>query len=408
MSTVTDKPFATAAIPSADELVQRARDLLPMLKEKAASVEENRMVSKETIQAFVNAGFFKILQEKRWGGWELDPVVFWRVLMELGRGCPASCWNMMILGVHQWEFGHMDPRAAEDVWGSDNTTIIASSYGPTGRCEKVAGGYKLSGQWKCSSGTDHGQWAFVGGLVHDENGVAVDRIALLVPRTHYTIIDDWYVFGLCGTGSKSLEMKDVFVPEYRTHSLSAYQLNDRPSSYLYPFGTIFCGSVSAAIAGFAQGAIDTYIEQMSGRTLSANTSMKAANVNPAVRDRLGHSVAMVRSCRARLLYLMQEASEYVYRRELVPEDMRVGHVLDISRVGNECSEAVMKLFPALGARGLYSDNPMQRFLRDILAGSNHMTQNIDDSAGFTGARLLGTDLPPTAYGIKRKAPAEKR
>lgn len=407
MSTVTDKPFTHAEAPTADELVARATALLPMLREKAASVEANRMVSTETIQAFKDAGFFKILQEKRWGGWEMDPSVFWRVLMELGRGCPASTWNMMILGVHQWEFAHMDPRAAQDVWAEDNTIAVASSYGPTGRCEKVEGGYKLSGQWKCSSGTDHGQWAFVGGLVHDENGVAVDRIALLVPRTEYTIVDDWYVFGLCGTGSKSLEMKDVFVPEYRTHSLSAYQLNDRPSSYLHPFGTIFCGSVSAALVGFTQGAIDTYVEQMSTRTLSANASMKAAQVNPAVRDRLGHAVGLMRSSRSRLLQVMAESGEYVYRRELVPEELRVGHVLDISRVGNECTQAVLKLFPALGARGLYSDNPMQRFLRDILAGSNHMTQNIDDSAGLTGARLLGTPLPPTAYGIQRKAPAPK-
>lgn len=408
MSTVTDKPFASAQAPTVEELVARATALLPMLKEKAASVEANRMVSKETIQAFKDAGFFKILQEKRWGGWEMDPVVFWRVLMELGRGCPSSTWNMMILGVHQWEFGHMDPRAAQDVWGQDNTVVVASSYGPTGRCETVEGGYKLSGQWKCSSGTDHGQWAFVGGLVHDANGVAIDRIALLVPRTDYTIIDDWYVFGLAGTGSKSLEMKDVFVPAYRTHSLSAYQLNDRPSSYLHPFGTIFCGSVSAALVGFTQGAIDTYVEQMSTRTLSANASMKAASVNPAVRDRLGHALGMMRSSRARLLQVMSESGEYVYRRELVPEELRVGHILDISRVGNECSQAVLKLFPALGARGLYSDNPMQRFLRDILAGSNHMTQNIDDSAGFNGARLLGTELPQTAYGIKRQAPAAKR
>ena len=406
MSIVSEKAV-TSAIPTAEELVARATALLPMLREKAASVEANRMVSPETIQAFKDAGFFKILQQARWGGWEMDPVVFWRVLMELGRGCPSSTWNMMILGLHQWEFGHMDPRAAEDVWKDDNTVIIASSYGPTGTCEKVEGGYKLSGSWKCSSGTDHGQWAFIGGVAKDENGVAIDRIALLVPRTDYQIIDDWYVFGLAGTGSKSLELKDVFVPEHRTHSLSAYELNDRPTSYLHPFGSIFCGSVSAALIGFAQGAIDTYIDQMGTRTLSANATMKAAEVNPAVRARLGDAIGKVRSSRARLLNLMAEASEYVYRRELVPEEMRVEHILDISRVGNECTEAVIKLFPAMGARGLYSNNPMQRFLRDIIAGANHMTQNADDSAGLIGARKLGTALPPTAYGVKRKQPTPK-
>lgn len=402
MSALMNLPVSITPMPSADELVERARALLPMLKEKAASVEQNRMVSPETIKAFVDAGFFKILQPARWGGWEMDPVVFWRVLMELGRGCPASCWNMMILGVHQWEFGHMDVRAGDDVWSQDTAVIVASSYGPTGRCEKVEGGYRLSGQWKCSSGTDHAQWAFVGGLVHDEHGDAIDRIALLVPRLDYRIIDDWFVFGLQGTGSKSLAMDGVFVPEHRTHSLSAYQDDGRPASYLHPFGSIFCGSVSAAIVGFAQGAIDTYVDQMSVRTFSANAKMKAS-ATPGVRDRLGNAVARVRNCRSRLLHLMHEASEYVYRRELVPEDMRVEHILDISRVGKDCTEAVITLFPALGARGLYSDNPMQRFLRDILAASSHMTQNTDDSAGLIGARMLGSELPATAYGIKRKA-----
>lgn len=403
MSTVMEKAVAVSE-PTPQELVARASALLPMLREKAASVEANRMVSAETIQAFKDAGFFKILQPKRWGGWEMDPVVFWKVLMELGRGCPSSTWNMMILGLHQWEFGHMDPRAAEDVWKDDNSVIIASSYGPTGKCVKVEGGYKLSGSWKCSSGTDHAQWAFIGGLVFDENGAAIDRIALLVPRTEYTIVDDWFVFGLAGTGSKSLEMQDVFVPEHRTHSLSVYQLNERPSSCLHPFGSIFCGSVSAAIVGFAQGAIDTYVDQMSGRTLSANAKMKAADVNPAVRARLGDALGKVRSSRARLLNLMAEASEIVYKRELVSEEMRVQHILDISRVGNECTEAALKLFPAMGARGLYLDNPMQRFVRDIIAASNHMTQNIDDSAGLIGARMLGTPLPASAYGVQRKAP----
>ena len=58
MSTITDKHFIQTEVPTAQELVARATALLPMLREKAAAVEANRMVSKETIQAFVEAGFF--------------------------------------------------------------------------------------------------------------------------------------------------------------------------------------------------------------------------------------------------------------------------------------------------------------------------------------------------------------
>ncbi len=395
-----------SAPPTVHELLDRARAMIPMLKERAASVEQNRMVSPETIRAFVDAGFFKILQPARWGGWEMDPVVFWQVLMELGRGCCSSTWNMMILGLHQWEFAHMDPRAGDDVWTQDDSVIVASSYAPSGRADKVKGGYLLNGQWRTSSGTDHAQWAFIGGLIRDEAGDAVERCALLVPRSDYRIVDDWHVMGLAGTGSKSLVLENVFVPDYRTHSINSYVLTDRAVTQLYPFGTIFCGSVSAAICGFAQGAIDIYIDQMKVRKLAANASIGAA-ASPYVRDRLGNAVARVRSCRARLMQLMAESLPIVTRRELVPEEMRVEHILDISRVGRECAEAVLLLFPAMGARGIYLDNPMQRVVRDVLAAAQHMTQNADDSSGLIGSRLLGTELPPTAYGVKRGPPAGK-
>ncbi|MEX5669325.1 acyl-CoA dehydrogenase family protein, partial [Pseudomonas neuropathica] len=85
-----------------------------MLMDKADSVEKNRMVSSQTIQAFVDAGFFKILQPKEYGGWEMAPAGFYKVLMELGRGCCSSAWNMMILGFHQWEYGSLTEQACLD------------------------------------------------------------------------------------------------------------------------------------------------------------------------------------------------------------------------------------------------------------------------------------------------------
>ena len=389
------------SVPTPDELVQRARDLVPMLRERAAATEKNRMVFPEVIKAFVDAGFFRICQPRRWGGWEMSPEVFWRVLMELGRGCGSSGWVMMILGVHQWEFGHMSPRAGDDVWGEDPTVLVASSYAPWGNCTKVDGGYVLDGQWRTSSGCDHAQWTFVGGLGRDAQGVPNDRLAFLVPRSDYEIVDDWHVFGLQGTGSKSIVLKNVFVPEYRSHSTQSYELTDRGDMFLFPFGQIFCGSVSAVICGFAQGAIDIYTEQMKVRRNVGG--MMATNTSPYVKDRLGNAVVRVRSSRARLLQLMAETTPYCLRRELVPVEMRMEHMLDIARVGRDCEEAAMLLYKATAARGAYLDNPFQRVLRDILVASNHITQNADDTAGVLGGFMLGAELPPTSYGVKRAA-----
>ncbi|MGQ2933906.1 MAG: acyl-CoA dehydrogenase family protein [Sphingopyxis sp.] len=385
----------TTEIPTSDELVARARAMVPALRARADEIEAARKVPDDVVDMFREAGFFRILQPKTHGGWEMNPVVFMRVLGELGRGCCASAWNMMILGVHNWEFGIMDPRAAEDVWGDDDETIIASSYAPTGELTKVEGGWRLRGKWPTSSGSDHGKWAFIGALEKNAHGIPVDRYALLVKREDYEVIDDWFTFGLAGTGSKSVIIKDAFIPEHRAHSMIDYKVDERASNYLFPFSMIFYSSVSAVILGFAQGAIDVFIEQMQVRT--DNGSGAATRLSPYVKDRLANAVAKVRSSRARLEHMMAECTAIVERRELVSTEDRIHYMLDMARIGRECEEAVLTLYKCTGARGLFKSNPIQRYLRDTLAAANHITQDADNNAGALGGYLLSGDLPPLMY-----------
>ncbi|HMT45911.1 MAG TPA: acyl-CoA dehydrogenase family protein [Novosphingobium sp.] len=384
------------AIPTSEELVARAAAMVPQLRARADEIEKARKVPSDVIEMFKEAGFFRILQPKSHGGWEMNPIVFMRVLNELGRGCCASAWNLMILGVHNWEFGIMNPRAADEVWGEDNQTIIASSYAPTGELTKVEGGWRLKGKWPTSSGTDHGKWAFIGALERNEQGIPIDRHALLVKREDYEVIDDWFTFGLAGTGSKSLMIKDAFVPDHLAHSMVDYKLDDRPTNYLFPFAMIFYSSVSAVILGFAQGAIDVFIEQMKVRT--DNGSGAATRLSPYVKDRLANAVSKVRSCRARMEQMMAHCTEIVERRELVSVDDRIHYMLDMARIGRESEEAVLTIYKCTGARGLFSSNPIQRYLRDVLAGANHITQDADNNAGALGGYLLSGELPPLLYG----------
>ncbi len=384
------------AIPTSEELVARAAAMVPQLRARADEIEKARKVPSDVIEMFKEAGFFRILQPKRHGGWEMNPIVFMRVLNELGRGCCASAWNLMILGVHNWEFGIMNPRAADEVWGEDNQTIIASSYAPTGELTKVEGGWRLKGKWPTSSGTDHGKWAFIGALERNEQGIPIDRHALLVKREDYEVIDDWFTFGLAGTGSKSLMIKDAFVPDHLANSMVDYKLDDRPTNYLFPFAMIFYSSVSAVILGFAQGAIDVFIEQMKVRT--DNGSGAATRLSPYVKDRLANAVSKVRSCRARMEQMMAHCTEIVERRELVSVDDRIHYMLDMARIGRESEEAVLTIYKCTGARGLFSSNPIQRYLRDVLAGANHITQDADNNAGALGGYLLSGELPPLLYG----------
>ncbi len=383
------------AIPTSEELVARAAAMVPALRARADEIEQARQVPHDVIEMFKHAGFFRILQPKKFGGWELNPIVFMRVLGELGRGCCASAWNMMILGVHNWEFGLMDDRAAQDVWGENDETIIASSYPPMGEITKVEGGWRIKGRWPTSSGSDHGEWAFIGALEKNAQGIPVDRHALLVKRDDYEIIDDWFTFGLSGTGSKSVLIRDAFVPDHRAHSMIDYKLDDRPVNYLFPFAMVFYSSVSSVITGFAQGAIDVFIEQMQVRV--DNGSGAATRLSPYVKDRLANAVSKVRSCKARMEQMMAHCTQIVERRELVTVDDRIHYMLDMARIGRECEEAVLTVYKCTGARGIYKSNPIQRYLRDTLVAANHITQDADNNAGALGGYLLSGELPPMLY-----------
>lgn len=384
----------TTQIPGEAELVSRAEAMIPWLREKADSVEKARMVSKETIQAFQEAGFFRILQPKRWGGYEMHPNVLNKVLMELARGCPSSAWNVTVLGLHPFEVGLLDERCGDELWGEDNTRLVSSSYAPFGTVTAVDGGYILNGEWFTSSGCDHANGgAFLGGRV-TENGENVFR-SFLVQTNDFEIIDDWYVVGLAGTGSKKLLLKDVFVPAYRTHIMAAYDektLGHVNNLYKMPFLYVFYAAMSAVLVGMARGMQDLYIEHMVPRQ-NLSQAVGAAVNNPAIRGRLGEANARILAAATRVLYNTDEAWSYASQGKLIPLDVRVRHFTTNQFTGGECFDAAHMLFKKTATRGVWLKNPIQRQIRDILVGANHITQNQDDMGDLLGGHLLGNPLP---------------
>lgn len=389
-------------IPTEAEIVARAEAMIPWLRAKADAVEKARMVPEDTIAAFKEAGFFRILQPKRWGGYEMNPNVLNKVLMQLARGCPSSAWNVMVLGVHPFEVGLLEPVCGDELWGEDTSKLVSSSYAPFGTVKAVEGGYELNGEWLTSSGCDHAEGgAFLGGRLM-ENGEMVFR-SFWVQRSDFEIVDDWYVVGLAGTGSKKLVVKNVFVPAYRSHVIAAYGEETHgtvENLYKMPFFYVFYAAVSSVIVGMAQGMADLYIDHMRPRQ-NLNQAVGAAVNDPFIKNRLGEAIAKITGSAARILMNTDEAYSYVARGELVPIDVRVRHFATNQFTGGECFEAAHMIFKKTSTRGVWLNNPMQRQLRDILVGANHITQNQDNIGDLLGGQLLGNPMPAAnPFGVK--------
>jgi len=382
-----------------EEYIGRVRALLPVLRERAADAERLRRLPDETFADFQEAGLFRALQPKRYGGYELDPDIFYQAVMEVGTVCGSSAWILGVIGVHNWHLAIFPPQAQEDVWGEDDSIQLSTSLAPTGTVERVDGGYRLSGRWSFSSGCDFCRWAVLGGVVPPVGkGQPPDARVFLLPRRDYVIDDNWHVMGLCATGSKDLVVDDAFVPEYRTHSyLDAFHLRHPGNAingaplYRLPFGLIFPYGITAPAIGAALGALEAFREQSLKRINLRDGSRVAED--PFTQYRLAEAAAGVGAARDRMLGNFAEMMRLARAGEEIPLPFRARCRWDAGKAIELSVEAIDRLFEASGGRGIFLNNPIQRAWRDVHVMRAHAGNNPERAAFVFGRSEFG--LPPT-------------
>lgn len=376
-------------------LVQRAREMAPVLAQRSEAANAARTLPAETIADMQAAGFFEVLKPKAYGGYELDPQVFYDIQMALAEGCMSTAWVYGVIGVHNWQIALFDPRAAQDVWGGgDHSVLIASTYMPKGVVKPVEGGFRFSGRWGFSSGIDHCDWVFLGGLIFNE-GQPPEYRTFLLPKSDFEIIDTWHTLGLKATGSKDIVVKDVFVPEYPTHKASDGFMGTNPGRetftadlYKLPFGQIFVRAVSTAAIGGLQGALNCFMEFGSAHT--GNMGAKTAEQVPAQMAVADTRVA-IDEMRLTLKRNFESLLAGIAQHQPVGLNDRLLYRYQAALVVERCAKQAYQLHSACGGRGVFLDFPLVRFFTDILTGRAHYANNPDIFGRNFGAVSLGKD-----------------
>ena len=384
---------ATTA-PAMADLVDRAAALVPVLRERADACEAGNKVPDETIRDFQEAGFFKILQPGRHGGYEMDIETFYAVQMKLAEGCMSSAWVLGVVAVHNWQLALFDAQAQEDVWGKNEATLISSSYMPRAQVTPVEGGYRISGRWGFSSGVDHCDWAFLGGLVNDPETGEPDFWTFLVPRGDFKVLPIWDTIGLGGTGSHDVTVEDAYVPAYRTHRSKDGFASTNPGAkvnpgplYKLPFGQVFVRAVSSSSIGALQGALDCFIEKGAKRR-SANSGA-SATADPDVQMVIAETRVAIDEMKTILFRNFAHLTEKARMGEEADLETRLHYRFQSAQISGRCCALIARIFATSGAEAIYRGNPIARAFCDIHAGRAHVANNPGVVGRNFGGVMLG-------------------
>lgn len=381
------------------QLVDRARDLGPVLVERARQAERDRRISKETDRDFREAGFYRALQPARYGGLELDYGAQTAFARELGKACASSGWVGGIIACHGWMGGMLPDEAQGEIWGDDADVAIATSFLPVGvSVERNGDDLNISGRWRFSSGVDHCDWAILLVLVPAEGGNGPpDPVFALVDLAECRVEDAWNSAGLAATGSNDIVVDSAVIPPHRAMRVLDLRGDATPGSeahgsYLYrlPLFAVFPFNIIGPALGAARGALESVIDDLTSRQSVTGADLSRV---ATVHQRMGKATALLDAADAVMAQLRGEIVSKGKAGDAFEMAERGRYRLNLGHVAQNCCDAVDELLPLTGGRGLETSHPMQRAWRDVHAVSQHIGLVWDLQTGLYGNILLGHGSP---------------
>src|SRR6516225_11239087 len=376
-------------------LLDRARALIPRIAERAAAATAARQLPAETIAEYHETGILRILQPKRFGGLQGRFSLFSRIVEELTYGCASSAWVYAVLAEHQWIIAQYPEQAQIDVWGDDPEAVASSSLAPRAAARRITGDWRLSGRYSFSSGCDFAQWAIIGAFL-GEKGDPRHIAYLLVPLSEVELVDDWEVLGLLGTGSKSLVLHDVFVPEHRSVWLSDLFAGTPPGALVHPEypvlraprGFLVSYSLPPVCIALGRRALDIACAALASRVSRGVTKVAQSEVVQMV---IGETAAAIDAATL-LLHTGRETSTAAVssgRKITSGEALRARR--DMVYAQHQVGWALERLCELDGARWVYDHDRLGAIRRDVMTILTHHAASRQAAMAPYGRMLLTRD-----------------
>lgn len=394
MTGVVEQP---TAIPTSEELVQRATDLVPLLRANAAQAQAERRLPRENLEALEQSGILRASRPVQHGGYEIDTHTKIAIFGELARGCGSTAWVATLYSDADFIVGHFPDEVQEQVFTDEQVHCTATLI-PTARAERDGTGFRVHGRWPFNTGCLDATWVAEPAVIELEPG-RPEVCMFLMPYAELTIVDDWYVSGLRATGSNTVVGENVYVPEERMVRIADLKLglgrserNEGKPLFRIPAVPYVLTSGGATFPGLAKAAMEHFMDRLPTRGPIAYTGYSQRRDAPITHHQLGEVSMKIKSGD----HLMSEVADIVSRHAhngepYGPDEIpRLWGMVSFST--RLYSEAIEILRQASGASGIHENQPIQLVSRDAQALATHALMMPTTGIEIFGRSLCG--LPP--------------
>ena len=392
MSDVLDARSKTAITPvpqpepglTPETMVERARGLREILRANQEASDERGWYGEEIHQAIKDAGLYRVVQPKMFGGYEFDPKTLLKIVIEIARGHPSSGWCYCLGSSHAMIVGsHFDPQTQAELFGPEGDFRAPHRAPPAGKLTRVDGGYRISGVWNYSSGVPIcTHWMGGIALPPEQEGGPPRNADIIVPRKDIQILDDWggdRSLGMRGSGSNSVKLDDVFVPD--NHIVRSVLLtlpdwsNGTPGTRLHgnPMflgvpGGVYHATFTAILTGTAYAAIDEYEEILRKKSIMGRPDVLKMH-DPTAQQALGEAMAKTHAAEVIGMAAADEYMQLCRRWQETGEPITTTDTFRIWSLAQKgcylACDAIEGLWRTASASQTFKGQRMARYFRDI-------------------------------------------
>jgi alkylation response protein AidB-like acyl-CoA dehydrogenase len=393
------------AAPSPHELIERARAMAPEIRAVAEETERSRTLLPQIVEHIRQSELLRTCRPKMFGGFEYDGEVALRIALTISAACASTGWTVNGAVSNGYSLAHWPIKAQRELWEDDADPFTFACFAPTGTAIPVEGGYRLSGTWSFASGCDIAQWGKLGAMIAPPGkdpspGQASQGAFFLVPVEDLEIVDNWFVCGLAGTGSKDIVVKDAFVPDHRVLLFSETRAGTSPGArhhdnpiYRLPLLMVGASILASTAIGAAKGALEAVVEATTVRKTRgapAGGNLRMAEF-ATVQLRVAEAAASVEAAELILLTDMRMALQKLRAGGEITVADRIRSRRNQAYVTKLTLQAAEALNAATGGYGLHLSNPVQRAWRDVNAVARHVSLNWDAVGTMYGQHVFGLE-----------------